>query len=81
MKITFRDIAAADRAQLFELKSQLVIDKMKLDRFFSVFLDRFEMDEENLNTPEWFTYREMTKEYDRVDRLLKSADYYINQNA
>lgn len=79
--ITLRDVASADRVMLFKMKHDLVIEKMKLDRFFSVFLEQYEMDEENLDTPEWHTYREMTKEYDRIDRLLKTADFYIKQNA
>lgn len=78
--ITLRDVATAGRSQLFEMKSQLIIDKMKLDRFFSVFLDKYEMDEDDVDTPEWFTYREMTKEYDRIDRLLKTTDFYIKQH-
>lgn len=79
--ITLRDVAVASRPQLFEIKSNLIIEKMKLDKFFSVFLDKYEMDEDNLNTPEWITYKEMTKEYDRVERLLKTADFYIKQHA
>ncbi len=78
--LTLRDVTTADRNRLFEMKSQLIIEKMKLDRFFSVFLDKYEMDEDNVDTPEWFTYREMTKEYDRIDRLLKTTDFYIKQH-
>lgn len=79
--ITLREVAAADRSNLFNIKSQLQIEKMKLDRFFSIFLEENEMDEDLLDTPVWFTYREMLKEYDRVDQLLKTADFYIKQNA
>lgn len=79
--ITLREVAAADHSDLFNIKGQLQIEKMKLDRFFSVFLDQNEMDEDHLDTPVWFTYKEMLKEYDRVDQLLKSADFYIKQNA
>lgn len=79
--IKLQDLAMADRSRLFEIKSKLIVEKMKLDRFFSIFLDKYEMDEDNTDTPEWFTYREMTKEYDRVERLLKTTDFYIKQHA
>lgn len=79
--ITLQDVAAANRTDLYDIKGQLQVDKMKLDRFFSIFLDENEMDENDLNTPVWFTYKEMLKEYDRIDRLLKTTDFYIKQNA
>lgn len=75
--ITHREVAQATTMELPALKNKLVIDKMKLDRFFSVFLDKYEMTEEDLDTPEWFTYREMLKEYDRVNHLIKTTDYRI----
>lgn len=79
--ITLREIAASEQPKLFEIKSQLIIDKMKLDRFFSVFLNENEMDDENLDTPVWTTYREMLKDYDHLDRLIKTTDFYIKQHA
>lgn len=79
--ITLREVATASRDSLYEIKSELIIDKMKLDKFFSVFLDENEMEENNLDTPEWFTYREMLKNYDRVNQLLKTTDFYIGQHA
>jgi hypothetical protein len=79
--ITLQDVAAANRSDLYDIKGQLQVDKMKLDRFFSIFLDQNEMDEDDLDTPVWFTYKEMLKEYDRIDRLLKTTDFYIKQNA
>lgn len=79
--ITLQDVAAANRSDLYNIKGQLQVDKMKLDRFFSIFLDENEMDEDDLDTPVWFTYKEMLKEYDRIDRLLKTTDFYIKQNA
>lgn len=72
-----REVANASPADLPTLKDKLVIDKMKLDKFFSVFLDQYEMTDDNLDTPEWFTYREMLKEYDRVNHLIKTTDYRI----
>ena len=72
-----KQIIRASETELHNIKNNLIIDKMKLDKFFSVFLDQYEMTEEELDTPEWFTYREMLKEYDRVNELIKAADYRI----
>lgn len=80
MNVTLREISTSGRTRLFEIKSQLMVDQMKLDRFFSVFLNENEMTEEDLDTPEWITYREMTKNYADLQRLIKTTDYYITQN-
>lgn len=79
--ISFRDITNAGPTQLINIRNQLVVEKMKLDKFFSVFLDESEMDEQDTNTPEWVTYREMLKSYERVNQLIKSTDYYIKHRA
>lgn len=79
--ISFRDITNAGPNQLIDIRNQLVVEKMKMDKFFSVFLDESEMDEQDTNTPEWVTYREMLKSYERVNQLIKSTDYYIKHRA
>lgn len=78
--ITTRYINQAQPVEFAGIKNTLVIDKMKLDKFFSVFLDKYEITEDNLDTPEWFTYREMLKHYDHINNLIKTIDYRI-QNA
>lgn len=75
--ITHRQITTAQTIELSTIKNTLTVDKMKLDRFFSIFLDRYEMTEDNLDTPEWFTYREMLKHYDHINNLIKTTDYRI----
>lgn len=71
------ETAAHSYNELFNIKNTLVVEKMKLDKFFSVFLDSAEMDEEDVNTPEWVTYREMLKNYERVNTLITATDYYL----
>lgn len=61
--------------------TQLIIEKMKLDKFFSIFLDRYELDDNNTDTLEWKTYRMMTKEYERVEDLIKTTKYYLGEYA
>ena len=75
--ITMNDITSAAPNQLHDIRTQLVVEKMKMDKFFSIFLDSHEMDDQDTNTPEWATYREMIKSYERLNHLIKSTDYYI----
>jgi hypothetical protein len=60
---------------------QLIVERMRLDKFFSMFLDKFErkMDPENTNTPIWNLYKTKLKEYDDVQRTIKIADYYLTK--
>lgn len=62
-------------------KHELVIQRMKLDRFFSLFLDKFErkMDPDKTDTPVWKLYKEKYKEYDDISYKIKTTDYYINK--
>lgn len=65
----------------FEQKHQLIVQKMKLDKFFTMFLDKFEkqMDSDNTNTPVWKLYKTKLKEYDKVSHDIKAADYWISK--
>ena len=75
--ITQRQIDTSPLDHLYTIRNTLVVDKMKLDKFFSIFLDQYEMTEDDLDTPEWFTYREMLKHYDQITDLIKKTDYRI----
>lgn len=66
-----------DSHSLAKAHMQLCVDRMKMDKFFSVFLDNNELPDDNTETPEWVTYREMMKEYGRIGSLIKSAEYYL----
>ena len=61
--------------------SQLRADKMKMDKFFTMYLDKFErkMDPEKPNTPVWNLYKQKMKEYDKVERQIKTLEYRISQ--
>lgn len=69
--------AAGDRNQLSSYRQLLVVDRMKMDKFFSVFLENETMSEEDITTPAWFTYKEMSKSYNNVNTLINTIDYYI----
>lgn len=68
------------KSELLEERSQKAIEKMKLDRFFSMYLDKFgaKMDPEKVDTKVWTLYKAKLKEYSEVERQIKVLDYYIN---
>ena len=63
----------------FDKRHELVVQRMKMDRFFTLFLDKFhrKMDPDKPNTPIWKLYKEKLKEYDKLQRDIKAAEYWI----
>lgn len=59
--------------------NSLQIEKMKLDKFFSMFLEKFErkMDSDNTDTPVWKLYKTKLKEYDKISQEIKNTHYWI----
>ena len=66
---------------LNEKYNSLQIEKMKLDKFFSMFLEKFErkMDSDKTDTPVWKLYKAKLKEYDKVSQELKNTEYWIKK--
>jgi hypothetical protein len=66
---------------LIEKYNSLQIEKMKLDKFFSMFLEKFErkMDADKTDTPIWKLYKTKLKEYDKVSQELKHTQYWIKK--
>lgn len=66
---------------LMSLKHDLVVKKMKLDKFFSMYLEKFErkMDPDNTDTPIWKLYKAKLKEYGDIAQQLRTTDYYIKR--
>ena len=67
---------------LVEKRNDLLVQKMKLDKFFSMFLEKFErkMDPDNTNTPIWKLYKTKLKEYGLIDQEIKNTEYWIRKN-
>ena len=76
--LTRQQIADANYGQLLSYRNDMVVAKMKLDKFFSAFLDEYDLPEDNTCTPEWTTYREMLKQYGLIDSLKRQIDYRIS---
>jgi hypothetical protein len=66
---------------LTEKYNSLQLEKMKLDKFFSMFLEKFErkMDADKTDTPVWKLYKAKLKEYEKVNQELKATDYWIKK--
>ena len=66
---------------LVEKYSDLQVQKMKLDKFFSMFLEKFErkMDPDSTDTPVWKLYKNKLKEYEKVSHELRTTQYWIDK--
>lgn len=64
-----------------EKYNDLLVQKMKLDKFFSMFLEKFErqMDPEKIDTPVWKLYKSKLQEYSKVNQSLKNEQYWVNK--
>jgi hypothetical protein len=71
-----------DRDKLRSLYNVLIVDKMKLDKFFTLFLDKFsdKMDPKNPTTNVWKLYHSKTKEYADLNQVITAAQYYMKKN-
>ena len=66
---------------LNEQYNDLVVKKMKLDKFFSMFLEKFErkMDPDNTDTPVWKLYKTKLKEYGNINQEIKNTQYWLTK--
>lgn len=64
-------------------QSELLVERMKLDKFFSMYLDKFEkkMNPDITETPVWTLYKKKLREYEDVQRAIKLSDYYLKKAA
>ena len=55
---------------------------MKLDKFFTMYLDKFEkqMDPQKPNTPVWKLFREKSAEYGKLCQEIRNTEYWIKKN-
>ena len=67
--------------ELLNKRHELLVKKMKMDKFFSLFLEKFErkMDPEKPNTPIWKLYKEKLKEYGVLSQEIKNIEYWITK--
>lgn len=60
---------------------KLVIDKMKLDKFFSLYLDKYgsKMDHDKPDTKIWALYKQKMTEYSTLNTAIKTLEYRISK--
>jgi hypothetical protein len=70
-----------DKQTIQQIHTSLLNEKMKLDKFFSLFLDKFEkkMDPEKTDTPVWQLYKTKTNEYAELNKSIRAAQYYLQK--
>jgi hypothetical protein len=75
------DLARADKPSLKKMYSDLLKERMRQDKFFSMFLEKFErkMDHEKADTPIWVLYKKKREAYAVIASLIKSAEYQMRK--
>lgn len=77
MKVSRQQIDQASEAELQNIRDALQGEKMKLDKFFTAFLDNTKLDSDDLDNPEWTVYHEMLKSYDEASSQLQYVQYRL----
>ena len=60
-------------------RHELLMQKMKLDKFFTMYLDKFEkqMDSDKPNTPVWKLFKKKSAEYSKLNQEIRNIEYWI----
>ena len=68
-----------DKSKLQDMLDEVIIQKMKMDKFFSMFLEKFEndMDPNILGTPIWNLYNTKLAQYRELRQLETATQYYL----
>jgi hypothetical protein len=75
--------AQSNPIELQKIHRTCIGQKMKMDKFFSMYLDKFDrkMDPDNTKTPIWDLYKKKLNEYSELNRSLKAAEYFMKKQA
>jgi hypothetical protein len=62
-------------------RHELLVQKMKLDKFFTMYLDKFDtqMDSERPNTPVWKLFKQKSEEYTKLCQEIRNVEYWIKK--
>ena len=60
-------------------RNEFVTEKMKLDKFFSIFLEEHNLDMEDINSKNWLIYKQKLTEYEVINQKIKWSDYYLGR--
>ena len=79
MHINTTILARANKKELQEMHQELIVNKMRLDKFFSIFLEENELDHDDLDDPNWVIYKDRLSEYRTTSHLIKRAEYHMGK--
>jgi len=70
-----------NKSELITQKDELQIEKMKMDKFFSLYLEKFgsKMDPKKPNTKIWNLYRSKMTEYGELTQKIRTLEYWISK--
>ena len=77
--LTVYDISSAPYDQLIKYNQELIVERMKMDKEVSIFLDEHELRETEPDTEEWTQYHQYMDKYASVQHLLKLTEYYLGR--
>ena len=63
-------------------RHELLMQKMKMDKFFTMYLDKFDkqMDAEKPNTPVWKLFKQKSAEYSKLNQEIRNVEYWIKKH-
>jgi len=55
---------------------------MKLDKFFTMYLDKFDkqLDPERTDTPIWKLFKQKSNDYTKLCQDIRNTEYWIKKN-
>ena len=77
--LTIYNMSSASRDQLLQYNQELVVERMKMDKEVSIFLDKHDLKETEPDTKEWSQYHRYMDKYASVQHLLKLTEYYLGR--
>lgn len=73
------ELGRMPKNKLQEIRNEFATEKMRLDKFFSLFLEEHNLDMEDNDSNNWLIYRKKLKEYSSITQKIKWSDYYLGR--
>ena len=80
MNVTLTEIYGSKPRELDTIHQQLIVEKMKLDKFFSIFLDNSDLEDEDYGSDDWLTYKSMLENYKHINHLLNITTHKLKHH-
>lgn len=80
IEITRADISEQKLESLPNIYQQLLVNRMLMDKEFTLFLDKTPLREENTNTEAWSLYKAKLAKYEKLSQLITIAEYFMKKH-